>query len=392
MARWLVLAVAGLATASVSDRQPRPLDPLVEVLAQRDDVALHRDVLRGMAEALAGRRSVRAPAGWPAVYRKLMASSDDEVRERTLALSVLFGDPQALAELRRRVKDVKVAAGVRERALQTLVDRRAPGLPRLLHRLLDDGALRRPALRGLAAFDDAATPRVILGRYPTLKEDEKADALATLASRPAYALELLAAMEKKAVPTADLSAYLARQIVGLNDARVTPRLAAVWGTVRPAGKDKEALLAKYRKLATPNALKNANRGNGRALFAKHCASCHVLFGEGGKIGPELTGAQRANPEYILGKLIDPNAVVARDYQVTRVVTVTGRIVVGLVKEENDRVLTLQTPTEVVRVPKGDIEERQRQPVSLMPEGLLAPLKNAEVRDLLAYLAGPGPGP
>src|SRR5580692_1658486 len=107
-------------------------------------------------------------------------------------------------------------------------------------------------------------------------------------------------------------------------------------------------MSKYAKLATPEQSKRANRGNGRAVFAKTCANCHILFGEGAKIGPELTGSQRAKPEYILHKVLDPNAVVARDYQVTRIVLANGRILTGLVKQESEKLLQLQTPTEEVR--------------------------------------------
>ncbi len=314
------------------------------------------------------------------------------MREQTLTLSVLFGDPQALAELKRTVEDGKAASDVRARALQTLLDKRADGVPGLLRKLLNDPELRRPALRGLAAYNDPTTPALILGRYAKLTDAEKADAIGTLASRPAFALALLDAMEKKQVPTADLSSFLARQMAAFNDKQVTARLNTVWGTIRPSAKDRTVLLVKYMKLATTDQMKQADRGNGRAVFAKTCAQCHVLFGEGARIGPELTGSQRAKPEYILNKVLDPNAVVAKDYQVTRIVLASGRILQGLIKEETDKVLQLQTPTELVRILKSDIETREKQQQSMMPEGQMALLKDTEIRDLLAYLAGDGQVP
>ena len=86
-------------------------------------------------------------------------------------------------------------------------------------------------------------------------------------------------------------------------------------------------------------------------------------------------------------MLDPNAVVAQDYQVTVVTTKGGRTLTGLVKEEDKTTLALQTQNEVIRVAKADIDERKKSPTSMMPEGLLAPLSDAEVRDLIAYLAG-----
>src|SRR5262249_6660176 len=151
-----------IAALAEGAEKPSPLGVLVRILAGTDDPEVQRDVLRGMADALAGRRDVTAPAGWSAVHSRLRSSKDGEVRDRPLALSVLFGDRLAMAELKRVVEDDKVNTGARERALQTLLDKRVEGVPALLRKLLDDVALRRPALRGLAAWDEPTTPGVIL--------------------------------------------------------------------------------------------------------------------------------------------------------------------------------------------------------------------------------------
>lgn len=388
----VLIGVLLVVTPAVAEDKPRALDALATLLADSDDVGVQKDVLRGMADALAGRRNVAAPKGWSAVHKKLSASKDAEVRERVLTLSVLFGDPQAMADLRKTVEDDKADAGVRSRALLTLVEKRADGTPALLKKMLDDPKLVRPALRGLAAFSEEDTPKLILARYAKLDAGAKADALATLASRPAYALAMLDAVEKKQVDRADVSAALARQAAALGDKKVNERLEAVWGSVRPAKKDKEALVAKYLKIASAKEMKKADRVAGRVLFEKTCASCHVLFGSGGKIGPELTGSQRANPEYVLRKVVDPHAEVPRDFQVTKLVLNSGRTITGLIKTESEKVLLVQTPTDEVRVPKSDVDVREKLRESLMPDGLLAPLKDQQVRDLLAYLGGDGQVP
>src|SRR3954469_12137269 len=159
-----------------------PLETLVRLLSASDDPAVQRDVLGGMSDALAGRRTVPAPAGWAEVYRKLSASSDAEVREKVLALSVLFGDPQALLALKRIAQDVKASKGARARAVEVLLDRGEPELPALLRRLLDDPDLRRQAIRGLARYGEATTPELLLSCYAKLLDAEKADAIATLTS------------------------------------------------------------------------------------------------------------------------------------------------------------------------------------------------------------------
>ena len=52
---------------------------------------------------------------------------------------------------------------------------------------------------------------------------------------------------------------------------------------------------------------------GRALFAKTCAKCHTLFGVGGKVGPDITGSNRANLDYLLENILDPSAVIPKEY-------------------------------------------------------------------------------
>ena len=126
----------------------------------------------------------------------------------------------------------------------------------------------------------------------------------------------------------------------------------------------------------------------RFVTTKACASCHRLFGEGGDIGPDLTGAQRMNLDYVLENVLDPSAIVPREYQVTVVETKGGRTISGIVKKENDAAITLQLQNEVVVLPIGDIDRRTATKLSMMPDGAFEQMKLEEVRDLVAYLASP----
>ena len=396
MDRILALALCLLlCIVSASEEKPaaKPLSlkPLLHVLLTTDDAAVQRDVLQGMIDALQGRR-LNAPDGWAQVQEKLGASANPEVCEKTLLLSVMFGDPTATAALQKAAADPTADESARRTALQTLVEAKASGLPPLLRDLLTDRTMRGPALRALAAFNDPQTPAIILKHYKDYTDAEKADAVATLASRPAYALALLDAMERGDVPTRDLSAFTARQLLSLNDKNLSEKLTKVWGVIRPASADKTKLLSHYLALTPPDALKKADRSHGRAVFARTCAKCHTLFDDGGKIGPNLTGSQRINPEYVLTKVLDPSAVVAKDYQMTVFNLADGRVVNGIVKEENAKVVTVQTQNEVLRLNKADIDSRKQSTQSMMPDGQLAMMSDVEVRDLIAYLAGADQAP
>jgi putative heme-binding domain-containing protein len=128
--------------------------------------------------------------------------------------------------------------------------------------------------------------------------------------------------------------------------------------------------------------------HGRAVFAKTCAQCHTLFGEGGKVGPDLTGSNRANLEYVLSNVLEPSAVMAKEYQTSTVTLADGRVITGIIKAQDKQTVTVQTPNELLTYPRGDIEDIQTAAVSMMPIELVKPLSENDVRALVAYLASP----
>jgi putative heme-binding domain-containing protein len=190
------------------------------------------------------------------------------------------------------------------------------------------------------------------------------------------------------VPRGDVNSYTIRQLQTLNSKEVAAKLTKVIGEIRPASADKAKLMAKYKAELKPDVLKKANLSNGRALYAKACANCHRLFGEGGDVGPDLTGSQRFNLDYVLENVLDPSAIVPREHQVTVVETKQGRTLNGIVKKESDAAITLQLQNEVVVIPIGDIASRTQTKQSMMPDGAFEQLRIEEVRDLVAYLASP----
>src|SRR5262249_51121215 len=156
---------------------------------------------------------------------------------------------------------------------------------------------------------------------------------------------LLEAVEKKAVPPADISAYAARQIFNLGDAKVNDLLTKVWGEVKVAKPNTQQEMAKYKRMLTPNSMRVANLGNGRLVFSKTCHNCHKLFGEGGTIGPDLTGANRSNIDYLLSNIIDPSAEVGRDYRMSIIATKDERTVTGIIVEKTPTKIVVQTATD-----------------------------------------------
>ncbi|MFO0801161.1 MAG: PVC-type heme-binding CxxCH protein [Gemmataceae bacterium] len=381
IARYLV------ASAPQGQRDAR-LKFLVEHLDAVKIETSQLPVLAGIQEVLASLREAPEPQGWGDVYAHLSTSEVPEVRTRAESLAVLFGNARALADLKGRAADAKADPAARAAAIELLARRRVADLPTLLHPLLTDAAVRGPAVRALAAVPHDTTAPRVLATYAQFTSTEKADAVQTLGSRPGWALALLTAVEKGTVPRADVSLVAARQMLALNDAAVTAKLGAAWGTIRPASGDRTALARKWRGTLTTEYLRTADVVNGRQLYARHCASCHRIFGEGGDLGPDLTGSQRANLDYLLENVLDPSAVVPREFRVTNVRTTDGRLVSGVVTRDTAEGLTVRTTNETVVLPRADIEGVTQTAISIMPEGLFDALRPEEVRDLVAYLGRP----
>ncbi|HAB14879.1 MAG TPA: PQQ-dependent sugar dehydrogenase [Verrucomicrobiota bacterium] len=146
-------------------------------------------------------------------------------------------------------------------------------------------------------------------------------------------------------------------------------------------------LARYRIT-----LASGDAANGRKLFAERadwgCQRCHKLGGEGGDVGPQLTGIGRAKgAEYVLRAIVNPNYEIAAGFENLLVTRKDGTLVVGVVKAETADAIVLETPEEGrVTIPASQIESRDRG-LSAMPEGLVDLMTLRELRDLMAALMG-----
>jgi len=114
-----------------------------------------------------------------------------------------------------------------------------------------------------------------------------------------------------------------------------------------------------------------------------------MFGEGGTVGPELTGAQRGELGYWLENILDPSGIVPQNFRMSVVRLKDGRVLTGVLGLKRGRTITLQTPKEKLLLDQGLVAEVKPTALSLMPDGLLDQLKPEQVRDLVSYLMSPG---
>ena len=277
-------------------------------------------------------------------------------------------------------------------SLRIISDDNPPGL------LLSDGVMKSILLllsAGLSvnAQQPSATDlaSAVLARYPKFTAPEKQAAIAGLAVRKETAALLLEALEKGTVPRAEVPSFVAQQIAGLGDAALVEKLEKAWGRIgknAPGAEDAAKEHARWKAVLTPEFLRKAKASEGRVLFKSVCANCHTLFDDGGKIGPNLTGSNRADMDYLLENITNPSGILGKDYELHVFMLKDGQAAAGMVRSETANAFTVQTLTGEVTVAKPEVKTHGQPGISMMPVGLLTPLTPEQVRDLFAYLMSP----
>ncbi|MFM8271399.1 MAG: PVC-type heme-binding CxxCH protein, partial [Gemmata sp.] len=340
---------------------------------------------RGLQEGAKGKRALPMPKEWGGALEALMKSPDGAIRQEALGLAAVFGDKDARAALRKVLADARADTAARLAALTALVDAKDAGTAPLLQAALGDKDLRGAALRGLAAFDDATTPPAVLARYGDFTQSEKRDAVSTLAARARFAKALMSAVAENKVPSTDVPAEVVRQLRGYEDAGLNKQIADLWGVVRESPEERKRLISEWKVKLTKAAMPAGDVNLGRTVFARTCLSCHTLYAVGGKVGPEITGANRGSIDYLLENILDPSAVIPKEYAATRFVLTDDRTVTGIVKGEVNGVLTVMTDRETLTIAAKDIASRKASELSMMPDDILKQTTDFEFRSLIAYL-------
>ena len=366
---------------------PAPVNQLIAAATGRAE-DYQSDIVDGITQGIQGQRGVAKPVAWDAFAKRAGASANAAFAEKVRALDVSLGSAAALEQARKVALDGTAPAAARTAALQSLLDARAPDLRQIAEQLVKVRTVNAVAATALATFNDPAIPPMLLDAYPQFDAADRPKLIAALTSRPAFAGALLEAVAAGRVPRSDLSAINAQQIRSLNDAAITRRLGEVWGEVRDTPEAKKQLMASYKAELTSTQLAAADLSQGRAVFAGACAPCHVLYGEGGKVGPDLTGGERRrNLDSLLTKITDPNSELPITSRFTLVKLKDGRTVSGIVDNRTATTLTLRSMGDPITVALAEIQSTELSTVSIMPEGLLENLSAVQRRNLVAYLMG-----
>lgn len=239
--------------------------------------------------------------------------------------------------------------------------------------------LARAILEAAAQSYLPETGTAFVSRWSSFTPSLRRSALSQLLNRPEWTQVLLTAIEDRRVPFGDLSVEHIQRLRRHPDAECAKRankLLDAGGLASNA--DRQEIVTKL----IPLAQRHGDVAQGREVFQQNCAVCHLLNGQGAKIGPDLTGFAGGNREEVLLHILDPNRSVEANYRQYTLTTTDGQSLTGLLAAENKTALELVDGAGQKHVLLRDkIQELTSSTMSLMPEGF----ENLPENDLVSLL-------
>ena len=342
-----------------------------------------RSLLQGTYDGLEGQTNMTVPNNWEALYASLQ--NDPELSEIALNISQKFGDLEANQFFLKQLDREDIDEDQRITAIKKLAANQEPQLAKKIPQLLEIPALRIAAIQAIANFEEASgryLAQLVLDSYPSYDVLERQETIQTLAARSYSGWMLAEAIKSEKIPKRDIPSYTARQLRRV----VGSGFLEIWGPLQKENSENLRAIEHYKEWLTAERMATGDLLKGKQGFQTQCASCHNLYGNGGNIGPELTGANRTDVAYLLSNIMDPSGVVQDDYKLVTLTTTDGRTYLGNVINENTRNLTLRViGQEPVVISQSSIQSRDVSERSMMPEGLLDHLSENEIIDLFSYL-------
>jgi putative heme-binding domain-containing protein len=244
------------------------------------------------------------------------------------------------------------------------------------------------ALAGLQSFPGAEVDG-LLDCYAAMNPRLRARTRELFLSRKPWALEFLSQIDRGRFTPSEVPVEELRQVALLQDRQLDDLVRKHWGNITRGTPEEK--LADVRRFNNDLRAFSGDPARGHELFNKTCGVCHRLYDEGAQIGPDLTHENRQDRDYLLVNIVDPSAVIRKEFLNYNVETADGRVLTGLIAEQSaDRITILAANNERTSISRDQIKALKESPVSLMPEGLLNALKPQELRDLFAYLQSTAP--
>jgi putative heme-binding domain-containing protein len=351
-------------------------------------------VVSGLDKALEGRRLEKTSPALSKAFNDLWNRVSPDLTLIRLGLRLSYTPARGLAF--ERMGEATIVEADRISLIEALGQTGPPDCVPPLLRLLASSKpkVQSAALNALQNFSDPRIARAMLDQYASLNGDNRARARTALASRPAWAVAWVQAVEAGQFDPKEIQPDQLRQMIRHNHAPLTALIEKRWGKLQSdSPEEKKNTINQLRLVLKPSGTTHrdpADPVEGKRLFQKSCGICHSFFGEGNNIGPELTGADRKNTEWLLANIVDPSSYIRAEYVSHNAEMKDGRTLSGLIAESTPQTVTLlDAQNQRTVLNRADIKDLAAASVSLMPDGILEALTQQQVRDLFSYLQSDG---
>jgi len=312
----------------------------------------------------------------------------------SLKLRLRQSQPAAITESLKKIADSKTSVSERVALVEIFGQvQQESSLPTLLKLVRDEAndTVVSAALISLISYDDAKIPVTVLGRYGKFSSRAKPVAQSLLVSRLPWTRIWLQQVASGKISKESIPLALVRRMLLHNDLQIKKIIDQQWGPVTGATTAQmKQQIAIYRQTLQTG---SGHPAHGKKLFLQHCGKCHVLFSEGGKVGPDLTSYKRDDLSTMLLNVVNPSIEIRKGFETYAIFTEDGRTLNGFIEDQDNRVVVLRgIDGQRIVVAKEQIDEMAAVPRSIMPESILKPLSDQQVRDLFAYLRASQPLP
>lgn len=363
------------------------LNSCADLLALTNDETLRSKFIAGIASAFEGAEMPKLPEALQKALNDYMAKQNDG----DITLALRSGNADALAKALKLLGDAQATNAARIAIAKTLAELGESDAVMPMVAILKSSAvpsLKRGILQSAAKFDDKRIPEALLLGWEGQIAGDKAlreDALRVMAGRKEWALILMNFVNEWKVPAKHFTIDIVRQLSLHKDADIDANIEKHWRGLLATGPTSEKKSEAERiKAVIQTGLGDAEKG--KLHFTARCAICHKLFGEGGAIGPELTGYDRANVDFWLDNLFTPSLEIREGFGAYTVKTKGGQLLTGLMDSQDANGIVIKDLAgNKTAVKQTDIEKLEASPVSLMPEGLTGGMSEADLKHFFAYL-------
>ena len=198
---------------------------------------------------------------------------------------------------------------------------------------------------------------------------------------------MLKAVDAGTIARTDVPFDIVERVRRHDDKQISELATKLWGRTRQTPDELQQRIGAVAKTLSGG---HGDALRGKQIFTTTCGTCHKLHGEGQTIGPDLTGYERDNLDFLLLSIIDPNAGIREEYTNFELQTTDELLLTGYVVERSGTGVTIEDAQQGrVTVPQSRIRSLSASALSRMPEGLLDSFTEEQIRDLFAYLRSPG---